>query len=62
MVSTTNDFVTTNCNQCNCLGVSGFETNRSSCSNVKTVAISFDTIEFQLRIGLDEVVVRTNLP
>jgi hypothetical protein len=62
MVSTANDFVPTNCNQSDCLGISGFKANRCSSRNVKTITICFDAIELELGIRLDEMVMRANLP
>lgn len=45
----------------NSLCMSGLESNRSSSSYVEKVTVGFYTIEFQLWISLNQVVVRTNL-
>ena len=61
IVTAMDDLVACNFNQLNGLGVSWLEANRSTSSNIETVAISFDAIKLKLRICFDEVVVGSNL-
>lgn len=61
MISAANDLVATNLHQCNSLGISWLESDRCSCRNIETVAISFEAIKFELWIRFDEVVMRANL-
>lgn len=43
------------------LAVAWLEANRGTSSNIKTVAISLDAVEFELGICFDEVIVRSDL-
>lgn len=61
LVSALDDLVARNLYQCYRLGVARFETDRSACGNVQTVAVRSYTIKLKLRVGLDEVVVRPDL-
>jgi hypothetical protein len=55
-VPTMNDFVTSDFDKCDCLGISWFESDGSACCDVKSIAICFASIEVELWVCLDEVV------
>jgi hypothetical protein len=61
LVSTLDDLVPTNLDQRDSLGVARLEAYRGASRNVESVAMCPDAIELQLRVRLDEVVVRANL-
>jgi hypothetical protein len=61
VVATMDGLVARDFYQLNSLAVTWLETHGGTGSNIKTVAISFNAIEFELRICFDKVVVRSDL-
>ena len=61
VVTAMDGLVARNFYQLDSLAVTWLETHRGTSSNIKTVAISFDAIEFKLRICFYKVVVRPDL-
>ena len=61
VVAATDHAVTGDVNECHRAGFTGFEANRRSGRDVQPLAIGGRTIELQLRVGLDEVVVAADL-
>lgn len=57
LISTLDDLVSCNLDQCDRFGVAGLETNRSASGDVQPVAMRSDAIELKLRVRFNEVVV-----
>jgi hypothetical protein len=61
IVATLDDLFAANLNKRDGLGVAGLETDGCSCRNVETVTVGLNTIEFKLRVGFNEMIMRANL-
>jgi hypothetical protein len=60
-VATLDNAIPCNLDQRNSLGVPGFEPYRSPSGDIEPVSVGPQTVEMKLRVGLDEVVVGSDL-
>ena len=56
-----NDFVARDFNESDSLGVAGFEADRGACCDIQSETICSGSVEFELWICLDEMIMRTDL-
>ena len=61
IITSINDLMSSDLDKRHGLAVTRFEADRCTGWNVQAIAASFDTIEIQLRVCLDKVIVRANL-
>jgi hypothetical protein len=60
-IATLDNLIATDLDQVDGLGITGLKTDGGSSSNIQSVSQSSNTIKVQERIGLDKVIVRSNL-
>lgn len=53
--------VTSNFNTGDGFRIAWLKTNRGPSRNIETIAVSFDAVEVELRVGLDQMVMRPDL-